>query len=50
MYKGKPVYIKNIQGNMNVEVVETISKMDHKVHVSNLDLIERSGVNVYLLN
>ena len=50
LYKDKPVYVKALFDDGMVNIVETISKMDYKVHFSTLQLIEKSGVNVYQLN
>ena len=50
LYQGRPAYVKSLRGNKMVEIIETISKIERKVLVSNLSLIEKFGVNVYQLD
>ena len=36
LYKNKTVYVRNLNGNGIVDVIETMSKMTHSVHYSSL--------------
>jgi len=50
LYQGKPAYVRSLNGNGYVDIVETISKRERKVHVQNIDLLETHGVNVFKLD
>jgi len=47
LYQGKPAYVRSLSGNAYIDIVETISKRERKVHVQNVSLIETHGVNVF---
>ena len=50
LYQGKPAYVRSLDGNETIDIVETISKRERKVHVQNVSLLETHGVNVFKLD
>ena len=50
LYDSRPVYVKGLSGNHQVEIIETIQKKERKVDVSSLALLETSGVNIFKLD
>ena len=49
LYQGKPAYVRSLDGNETIDIVETISKRDRKAHVQDVSLLETHGVNVFKL-
>ena len=52
LYEGKPCFVRKLNSNGVIDIVETISKMERRVKVDNenLQLIEKWGVNVFNIN
>ena len=49
MYDQKVAYVKSLNSNGNMELIEVLSKKEHTVQYpdANLQLIERFGVNIF---
>lgn len=49
IYKGKPVFVKNISSDRRITVINTISKQAQTIQLPDNDfkLLEKSGVNVF---
>lgn len=49
LYQGRPCYVRSVRANGMLEIIETISKIERKVNIQNISLIEKYGVNVFKL-
>lgn len=47
--KNRLCYVKKIKGDGTVDIIETITRSEHKVHYSEISMMETQGVNVFVL-
>ena len=48
--QNRVAYVKKLRGDAMVDIIETQTRSEHRVHVKELTLIEHYGVNVFQLN
>ena len=49
LYSSKVCYVKSLRGD-SLEIIDIISKREHKVTVQAVQLLETHGVNVFALD